>query len=457
MVSITTIGLRIERTGWHCPPESWAEQGVGEVASRDDLLQIAEADYQAEVERNLQRNYVANLAHGLLGQTGFRLINAPTFVPAYIFGLSGSEVAVGLALGAQSLGGALSSILGATLIEHKKRVLPMGMLVGWGMRAGILGLALGGFFLPDQWALIFACLFLALFGLFNGVQGVIFNYLMAKVIPLRLRGRLSGLRNFVAGLSASAVAYVGGRYFVGGNVLGNGYAATFLMAFVLTSLGLTMLMLVREPEPPEVRPRGSFFRRVLEIPVLLASDRALSPFYLACSLAALGALAVPFYVLYAGRSIELSGTNLGLLSTAMLLAQTGTNLLWGALADRAGSRIVFLLSVGLWALSSLLLMFVQGLPALVVIFAGLGAGQGGFQNASQILVLEFGGRADLPMRIAVLNAVTSLMGAIGPLAGGLMAELWSYEAVFWFSVIVQAVAVATMLFGVDEPRRRLPA
>jgi len=427
---------------------------VGEVASRAGALRAAEAEYEAEIERNLPRNYVANLAHGLLGQTGFRLISAPTFVPAYIFQLSGSDVAVGLALGAQSLGGALSSILGATLIEHRKRVLPMGLLVGWGMRGGILGLALSGFFLPDRWALIFACIFLGLFGLFNGIQSVIFNYLMAKVIPLRLRGRLSGLRNFVAGLTASAVAYLGGEYFVGRNVWGNGYATTFLMAFGLTSIGLTMLMLVREPVPPEVRARGRFWGRVAEIPALFASDRALSAFYQASALAALGGLAVPFYVLYAGQSIALSGANLGVLSTAMLLSQTGTNLLWGVLADRAGSRIVFLLSVGLWALSTLLLMSVHSLLGLAVIFAGLGAGQGGFQNASQILVLEFGGRADLPMRIAVLNAVTSLMGAIGPLAGGLMAQHLSYEAVFWFSLIVQAAAVATMLLRVDEPRRR---
>jgi MFS family permease len=427
---------------------------VGEVASGAEQRQLAESAYEDEIERNLPRNYVANLAHGMLGQTGFRLISAPTFVPAYIFQLSGSELAVGLALGAQSLGNALSSILGATLIEHRKRVLPMGMLVGWGMRAGILGLALSGFFLPDRWALICACFFLALFGLFNGVQTVIFNYLMAKVIPLRLRGRLSGLRNFVGGLTASGVAFLGGRYFVDDNALGNGYATTFLLAFILTSIGLTMLMLVREPEPPEVRPRGSFFGRVREIPLLLASDRALSPFYLASALAALGALAVPFYVLYAGHSIDLSGTNLGLLSTAMLLSQTGTNLIWGAMADRAGSRIVFLLSVGVWALSTLLLMSVHGVLGLALVFAGLGAGQGGFLNATQILVLEFGPRHDLPMRIAVLNAVTALMGAIGPLAGGLMAAHLSYRAVFWFSAMLQAVAVATMALGVDEPRRR---
>jgi MFS family permease len=126
------------------------------------------------------------------------------------------------------------------------------------------------------------------------------------------------------------------------------------------------------------------------------------------------------------------------------------------MADRAGSRIVFLLSVGLWAVSTLGLMAAGDLFGMVLVFAGLGAGQGGFQNAYQILILELGPRIDLPMRFAVLNALTSLMGAIGPLAGGLLAERFSYQAVFWVSIALQIVAVATMQLCVDEPRRRRP-
>jgi len=428
-----------------------AAAGVPKSAVRDE----AEAAFEAEIRRNLPRNYVANLAHGLLGQTGFRLINAPTFTPAYIFQLSGSEISVGLALGAQTLGGALSSILGATLIEHRKKVLPMGLLVGWGMRAGILGLALGGFFLPDRLALWSVYICLAIFGLFNGVQSVIFNALMAKVIPLTLRGRLTGLRNFLAGLTAAGVAYLGGKYFVETNALGNGYATTFLLAFILTSIGLSMLMLLREPEPPQVRPRSRFFARIQEIPALLRSDRPLAYFYLANSLVALGSLAIPFYVLFAGRSIGLSGANLGILSTALLLSQTGTNLIWGSLGDRAGNRIVFLLSVAIWVGSTVLLMQAHTLAGLALVFAGLGAGQGGYINSSQIIILEFGRREDLPMRIALLNGLSSLMNTVGLAVGGFAAHSLSLEAVFWFAIAAKTGAVLTILFRVDEPRRRL--
>ena len=108
----------------------------------------AEARFQAEVRGSLRRNYLAHLAHGLLGQTGMRMINAPTFIPAYVASLAGSDVYVGLARGLQYLGMSLSPVVGATLIEHRRRVLPVGFVIGVLMRVQILGLALGGLLLP---------------------------------------------------------------------------------------------------------------------------------------------------------------------------------------------------------------------------------------------------------------------------------------------------------------------
>lgn len=423
---------------------------AGALATREEL----EARYHAEVEQNLKRNFAANLAHGLLGQTGFRLVTAPTFVPAYIYLLSGSEFMVGFALAAQWFGNALSSTFGATLVEHRKRVLPMGLLIGWGMRLGVLGLALSGYFMPTKWALIFACIFLMMFGLFNGIQAVIFNTLMAKVIPLRLRGRLTGFRNFAAGLTAAGVAYVGGKYFVEANALGNGYATTFLVAFVLTATGLSMLMLVREPEPPEVRLRTNYWHRLRQIPSLLRGDRELARFYIATAAASLGTLAVPFYILFAGEAIGLSGTNLGVLSIAFLLAQTGTNLLWGSIADKFGNRLVFLCAIGLWAFSTLMLLEAHSLLTLGIVFAGLGSGQGGFQNSTQNIILEFGTREDLPMRIAMMNTGIALMNAMGPLFGGLIAHSLGFTAVFSISAVMLAISFATVLFTVKEPRAR---
>jgi len=106
-----------------------AEESSFSVTEEKSALEEAEKAYEEQIWRDLPRNYAVNLAHGMLGQTGFRLIHAPTFLPAFIFLLSGSELAVGLALAAQHFGAASSSIFGATLIEHRKKVIPIGFVI----------------------------------------------------------------------------------------------------------------------------------------------------------------------------------------------------------------------------------------------------------------------------------------------------------------------------------------
>ncbi|HIF98155.1 MAG TPA: MFS transporter [Myxococcales bacterium] len=415
----------------------------------------SESDYQAFIQRNLMRNYVAHVLHGLLGQTGFRLVNAPTFLPAYVLLLSGSEFVVGLARSIQYLGMFLSPLIAASLIEHRRRVLPIGFIMGSLMRVQVLGLALAGLFLAPDRAVQAICVFLFFLGFFMGMQGVIFNYLMSKVIPVKRRGRLLGLRNALAGITAATVAYLGGEFLVGENFLGDGYAATFLLAFALTTLGLAMLLLVREPQPPEVRPPSPLRERLRDLPALFREDRAYTYYFLCRALATMGRMATPFYIVYARDTIGLTGTTIGLLSTAFVAANSVSNLAWGAMGDRTGFRQVFVVTLVLWILSVLGMIVSDSLSGFVLAFIGIGAGMGGFQMAAQNMVLEFGSREDLPVRIAVANSAQEAVGAIGPLLGGLLAVTFGLDFLFTLAIGFQVAAIALVLFRVDEPRHRV--
>jgi MFS family permease len=418
-------------------------------------LRRAERLYQVEVRRNLNRNFVVHLIHGMLGQTGFKLLNAPTFLPAYLLMLSGSNVAVGVALALQAFGMALTPLLGANLIEHRRRVLPIGFITGAAMRFSVLGIALSGLYLPPTYALWAIFFWLTLFGLFQGMQGVIFNYLMSKVIPVSKRGRLTGLRNFLAGITSAAVAVAGAEIFLGSEPDAAGYSYTFILAFVLTMCGLMALAFTREPEPPTLRPRSSLLKRLSDLPALLRADPAFTRYFLARSLATAGRMALPFYILYAGSSMELTGTNLGILTVAFTIAGTVSNLVWGAMADRYGFRLVFLLSIAVWVAATLLLVASAGLIMTAIVFAAIGAAVQGFQASSQNLTLEFGHRDDLPMRIAIANSASEFAGALGPLLGGLIAAAFGYPAMFLVSVAFLVAGGVMVVFMVPEPRHRV--
>ena len=118
----------------------------------DDEASLAEkeAAYEKFVWDNLKRNYIGNYLHGMLGMTGFRLINAPTFLPAYLHMISGSNTVVGQGLALQQVGSVISPIFGATQIEHRKKVMPAAVWMGGLARVQIVGMALAGWFLKDQ-------------------------------------------------------------------------------------------------------------------------------------------------------------------------------------------------------------------------------------------------------------------------------------------------------------------
>jgi MFS family permease len=426
-----------------------------EPAPAADDLAAREAEYEAFVWRNLKRNYLGNYLHGMLGMTGFRLVNAPTFLPAYLHAVSGSNAIVGLGLALQQVGGVISPIFGATKIEHRKKVMPAALWMGGLGRLAILGMALAGWLLSGQplvWALLF---FIFMFGVFMGAQRVVFSLLMSKVIPLSRRGRLQAWRNATGGLIAAVLAYFAGKYFIGANLFGNGYSTTFILAFALTTAGLWALqLLLKEPEPPTTRPRARFRDRLREFPALIAQDRAYGFFLLVQMLATSARIATPFYILYVGKVVGTDGATLGLLSFAFLGADTASNLVWGYLGDKTGFRLVLILSIVGWIASTLLLINVHEVWAIFLAFAGLGAALSGYMMAAQTMILEFGDREDLPMRIAISATAESITATAGPLIGGLVAEAFGYTVVFGASLGFLGAGLAILLVAVRDPRTR---
>lgn len=414
-----------------------------------------EAAYEATIWKNLRRNYVGHYIHGMLGMTGFRLVNAPTFIPAYLHFLSGSDLVVSLGASLQQLGGVISPIAGAAQIEHRKKILPVSMFLGTMMRVQILGIALAGWLLGGTPLLVSVLVFLFLLGLFSGPQGVAFQFLLAKMIPIERRGRLQGWRNLSGGIVAATLSYFAGKYLVGENVLGNGYSTTFLLAFVLTSLGLTAFrFLVKEPEPPTVRPRTAMRERMRQLGPMLRSNPGFLWFMIARTFAIASRVAQPFYIIYVAHKIGLSGETIGLLSLAFLGADTLLSLGWGYLADRYGFRSNFIVALIFWIGSTVLLMTVSSPLWLFVAFFGLGAGNSGYQMSAQNIVFEFGHRDDMAMRLAFSNTAESVMSALGPLIGGVIAASLGYFAVFWVAIVCEAIALVLLIAFVEEPRKK---
>ncbi|HLK25084.1 MAG TPA: hypothetical protein VKT30_10525, partial [Caulobacteraceae bacterium] len=82
------------------------------------------------------------------------------------------------------------------------------------------------------------------------------------------------------------------------------------------------------------------------------------------------------------------------------------------------------------------------------------AANSGYQMSSQTMVLEFGLREDMAMRLSLSATAEGVMSSAGPLVGGLIAALAGYLTVFSASIACELAALVVLLFLVEEPRLR---
>ena len=419
--------------------------------------QRALAEHARFVDENLPRNFRANFIHGVLGMTGFRLIYAPTIIPAYLLLLTGSTAAVGLGAALLQLGATISPIASGARIEHRSHILPYAIRVGSMMRLMILCLALAGWFLTGSWLLFATFASFLLLGFFTGAQRVAFQMLMSKLIPIRQRGRLQGYRNFAGGLIAAVLAWVAGNYFIADEWLGNGYATTFLFAFLLTSAGLVVLKtMIREPAAPVSRPQMPMLERMRQFPELL-EDRAFAGFLVVQSFATLARVGGPFWTVYAGTLLGLDGALIGGLSFLFLGSDTVSNIFWGPMGDRFGFKIVYVSALVSTIAGVVLLILANTALPVYIAFVCLGVGASGWMLASTTMVLEFGKQEDTPMRLAFVTTVEGAIAAIGPIAAGVLIGITGFIPLFVIVLTALIAALAVLVFKVDEPRHRAPS
>jgi MFS family permease len=420
---------------------------------RGSAVEEGSDDTDSPAERDLRFNFRVLVVHGLLGQNGFRLIQAPTFLPTFVSLLAGNNTAVGVVRAVQSLGMFLSPMFSAGIIEHRAHVKRVAVLFGAVMRLQFLFLALIALFAPGEYALGLTWLVLGVLGLALGMQGVAFNFLVSKTIPVGRRGLLLGLRNASATATLFVVSIVGG-YLVDRYGFPDGYGYTFATGFVLTALGLVAFAFLREPPTLNRRDPTPTARRVRDVLPLLRSEVHFRRYLVARVLVTAARGATPFYIVWVAREFGISGPRLAAFTILFAVAQGASTLLWGILGDRTGFRAAFLWSVGCWIAGTVLLLTVPYIEGAYAVFLLVGGGWGGFMMSSQNLALEFGTEEDRPLRIATCNSLSELTGTFGFVLAGISADLMPLEYVFCAAIALHALGIIQMR-RVAEPRVRL--
>jgi Na+/melibiose symporter-like transporter len=278
---------------------------------------------------------------------------------------------------------------------------------------------------------------------------------MGKVIPLSRRGWFIGLRDLLGGLTVAALALPIGRL-LDRVAFPQSYGFTYLLAFALTAVGLLCFSLTREPPAPWAAESRSPLGALRRIPALLRADPSFASYCACRALGSAAMMATPFFILYAQESLTIDGTTLGRITFLYFAAQTLANALWGRLADRQGFRLVALLGGGLWIVAAAaLLILPHSVATVAIVYTLVGVGQGGFRMAAANMVFEFGLDAEFAQRVATVNMLGELAGALAPLGAGFLADHAGHPPVLVLGVLLMLLAEAVMAIGVHPlPARR---
>jgi hypothetical protein len=382
----------------------------------------------------MRRNFLAQILHGTFGQAGQRLITAPTFMPAFLLGVLGSELLVGLCRSLQALSAALSPTLAAHLLGQRQQIKSLAIGMAFLARVPLLLLALLAAFGSGPLLGLWIGGVLVLFGLCQGAQQVALNLLRARTIRPGRRGAALGARNFFGGLAAMGLAL-----WLGSQGDNNSYSLFFSLAFGLTALGVASLLLTREaPLAPQASAlQNHRLKDTLgEVWRLTQSPSPFRTFLGSYSFTCTARMALPFYILFlttSGNAAAPDAELIGLLSAIWIGAAVLSRLPLGLLADAIGGVRVYRLGIGAWFVGNgVFLAMSLGMPksltAVVIGLAILGVGSAATELTAQNLVLELGANDAAPQRLSATTTVAQFLVALSQVLGGALLQYAGFLA-----------------------------
>lgn len=297
-----------------------------------------------------------------------------------------------------------------------------------------VGLAAALWWVETPGALL--ALFFVLFALVRitaGLAGIPFMEVTAKTIPVRLRGRLFGLRLLLGGVCGLAGSRLVATVLQGALPYPRNYALLIFVGALVAGVAMAAFCVIREPAGA-VRPGAPLAQQLRRGVQALREDADYRYLLMGRGLGFLGLGAIPFYTLLARSVLGAPESAVGDFLAAATLVKLLTNYPLGWLADARGRRWVLRLAALGWAATAAAALglhlaaqagWLAGLPFPAYLLAyPLFVSVAFFSPtdwvAGQNLLLELAPEDDRVLYLGFANTVLGILLLLGGFAGGLV-------------------------------------
>lgn len=399
------------------------------------------------------------MVNGVLFNLAEALIGGTTVLPIFISNVTASKVLVGLSGTMGNAGWFMPQLVVANLIQHVNRKKPVYVWSGAVRIIAIWTIAILVALLAGSRATLFLVAFFILYSVYclaGGVAGIPFMDIVAKAVPSRRRGTFFGARLFFGGVM-SALAGIFVRSVFAAQSFPDNFATLFVAASVVITLAIISFSLVKEPAVSLKERRMPFRKFLLKGPFLLKNVKSYRMLLVVRILLGVWGMALPFYILYAREHLGLPASAVGIFLSIQMVGMIISNLLWGALSNRVGNKVVLELVSAVAILSPLVAVLtnvcspLRGTACFGIVFFFIGFALSGINLGYTNYMLDVSPDAERPTYLGFMNtflAPVLLLSSVG----GLIVEKISYEVLFAIAI---ASGIASVIFSLqlEEPRK----
>lgn len=401
----------------------------------------------------VRRNFALNVLDGALFTLGINLVSRQAVLPLLVTQIGGGAIAVSLITVLWTVGFYLPQFLIAGRVGREPRKKRLMLRTAVAQRLPWLCMALlAAFGLERVSADVGLISFFAVFGLaavMGSLSVPVWFEMVAKLTPVRLRGRMFGLRVIFSGLFGMGAGWAA-EFILERMAYPDSFALLFVLAFVMMIGSYVCLALLEENEdaPTDGVSYADIVRR---IPSILRHEPNFRNFLVADALLMASLSAEAFYAVHAFERFGLSSGFAGRFTAVLMASSVIGSVVFGYLGDRIGHRLNLALMGASTALACTVAVLAPSAEAYYLVFVGAS-----FATTLQLIsrlpiVAEICGERDRPIYLALANIVSSPFALCGLLAGWL-AQSAGYTPVFLVLGGMALCALLWLLLFVREPR-----
>jgi MFS family permease len=389
-------------------------------------------------------NFAAFLTDYVCFSVAFTFVSLSSVMPAFVGELTTSAPVIGLVNTIFQGGWLLPQLIIARTINDKPYKKPYmvaaisGRITFWFI---VLALMLGLSRRPTAMLVLFF-VSLGLFAVTDGFASVAWFDILARAIPVKRRGRLVGMGQFISGALGIGVGALV-ALILDRTPFPTNYAILFALASLTLIPSAVALILIREPAPKAPDPTSDV-RLGRDVWRILITDAAFRRLIACRLLVGMMSLATSFYVIHASERLHLPATVIGQFVSVQTLANVISSPILGWASERWGPRYVARVA-GAFALAGPLFALIVdqvgsvGLSrAYPLVYAALGIVNSAWMLGFSNYLLEIAPERLRPAYVGLGNTVAGVLMAT-PMVGGWLLQATSYATLFGVTTAIVTI------------------